>query len=117
MIAAFKFSLRWVRLLVVVCFCALLLTINVRPAAAIDSYKSNPAEGETQLNETIRKTEEVSRSKPRSMQEQQGYQEGKAGLNAVQGTADAEKMSRPENSSEATSVETKIKEGLRDFLE
>lgn len=113
MLASFKsFS----RFLVAIAFCALLLLSNALPASAIESYQSSPTEGETQLPGVIRKSEEVSRSAPRSQGELQRTQEGQAGLNAVQGTADAEKMNRPENSSGATSVETKIKEGLKDFL-
>ena len=118
MFAALKsFSRRSGKFLVAIGFCALLLISNALPAAAVESYQSSPTEGETQLPGIIRKSEDVSRSKPRSQGELQNTQEGPAGLNAVQGTADAEKMNRPENSPEATSVETKIQEGLKDFLE
>ena len=117
MISAFNFFSRRLRFLIAGCVCALLFFVNAFPAAAADSYKSSPTEGETQLNETIRKTEEVSRSNPRSIGEMQRTQQGEGGLNAVQGKADAEKMSRPENSPEATSVETKIKEGLKGILD
>lgn len=116
MFAAFKSFSRRFKFLIASGVCALLFFVNALPAAAADSYKSNPREGETQLNETIRKTEEVSRSNPRSIGEMQRDQQGEGGLNAIQGKADAEKMSRPENSPEAKSVETKIKEGLRDVL-
>ena len=117
MISALKSFSRRFKFLMAGCVCALLFFVNALPAAAVDSYNSSPTEGETQLNETIRKTEEVSRSNPRSLGELQRTQQGEGGLNAVQGKADAQKMSRPENSPEAKSVETKIKEGLKGILD
>lgn len=118
MLTSFKsFSRRSVKFLVAVCVCTLLFVAHAFPAVALDSYQSNPKEGEAQLNETIRKSEELTRKNPRSAEEMQQDQEGKGGLNAVQGKADVEKMSRPQNTPESSSVEKEVREGLQKRLQ
>lgn len=104
--------LRPVHFLFVAFTCALLLFSNAFPAAAIQSYQSNPTEGTDQLLQTQRETDEVAKSAPLGLKETQQRTSG-GGLNEVQGTADAEKMNRPENSQEAVSVEEEVSNFLK----
>ncbi|MBD2439044.1 hypothetical protein [Nostoc sp. FACHB-110] len=103
--------LRPVRFLIVAFTCALMLFTNAFPAFAIDSYQSKPTEATTQLLETQKKTDEISRSAPPGRAKVQ--EESNKGLNEVQGDADIDKMKRPGNSQSATSVEDEV----QNFLE
>ncbi|ALF53941.1 hypothetical protein ACX27_15500 [Nostoc piscinale CENA21] len=98
--------LRPVRFLIVAFTCALVLFSNAFPALAIESYKSEPTEATTQLLETQKKTDEVGRSAPPGLNKVQ--EESNKGLNEVQGDADIDKMKRPENSQDATSVRDEV---------
>ncbi|MEC4881228.1 MAG: hypothetical protein SAL70_07735 [Scytonema sp. PMC 1070.18] len=100
--------LRPVRFLMVAITCALLFFSNVVPAFAIESYQSQPEEATTQLLETQRETDKASAKPPLSAEEQIEKTKG-GGLNEIQGTADIEKMKRPENSQAATTVEDEVK--------
>ncbi|OKH14143.1 hypothetical protein NIES592_12495 [Fischerella major NIES-592] len=111
-ISLLGFIFRPVRFLFVAFTCALLLFSNAFPAAAIQSYQSNPTEATDQLLETQRQTDEVAKSAPLGLKETQQRTSG-GGLNEVQGTADAEKMNRPENSQEAVSVEEEVSNFLK----
>jgi hypothetical protein len=102
--------LRPLRFLVVAFTCALLLISNAFPAFAIESYQSNPTEATTQLLETQKKTDEIGRSAPPGLKKVQ--EESNKGLNEVQGDADIDKMKRPENSQNATTVEEEIQNVL-----
>ncbi|MBD2679161.1 MULTISPECIES: hypothetical protein [Nostoc] len=109
-IASVLSILRPVRFLVVAFTCALLLLSSAFPAFAIDSYQSKPTEGETQLLDIQRKTDEAAKKPPIGLEETQAKTQG--GLNEVQGTADFDKQKRPENSQSSTSVEESIKNVL-----
>lgn len=109
-IASVLSFLRPVRFLVVAFTCALLLLSSAFPAFAIDSYQSKPTEGETQLLDIQRKTDEAAKKPPIGLEETQEKTQG--GLNEVQGTADIDKQKRPDNSQSATSVEESIKNVL-----
>ncbi|MBF2067891.1 MAG: hypothetical protein IGS39_26265 [Calothrix sp. C42_A2020_038] len=100
--------LRNIRAVFVALTLALVILTNVAPAFAIESYQSNPREGETQLLETQRLTDEVSRYAPGNPDLEQTQERTNKGLNEVQGNADIEKMKRPENSQEAVSVEDEV---------
>ncbi|HLP88196.1 MAG TPA: hypothetical protein VK184_06335 [Nostocaceae cyanobacterium] len=99
--------LHHLRYFMVMFICAVIFCFNTLPAAAITSYQSEPTEGTTQLLETQRKTDEAAKAPPLTLREAQEKTRG--GLNEVQGTADIEKMKRPENSQTATSVEQEVK--------
>lgn len=98
--------LRPVRFLIVAFTCALMLISNAFPAFAIESYQSKPSEATTQLLETQKKTDEIGRSAPPGLNKVQ--EESNKGLNEVQGDADIDKMKRPENSQDATTVEDEV---------
>jgi hypothetical protein len=100
--------LRPVRFVIVAVTCALLFFSNAVPAFAIKSYQSQPEETTTQLLGTQKETDQISTEAPPGIEEQiEKTKEG--GLNVVQGKADIEKMKRPENSQDATSVEDEVK--------
>lgn len=101
---------RPVRLLIVASVCCLLFLVNILPAAAIGSSPSNPSEGATRLDEIYRKSEEVTKADPLSMEETQ--REANRGVNEIQGAADIHQMNRPENSGQATAVEEQVKRVL-----
>ena len=105
-IALVSSLLRPVRFLILAFTCTLLFVSNAFPAFAIDSYQSNPEKATTQLLETQRKTDEVGRSDPPGLNKVQ--EESNKGLNEVQGDADIDKMKRPSNSTNSTSVEDEV---------
>ncbi len=107
-----KSIVRPVRFLMTACVAAFLFFTNVFPAMAA---KSQPTDGEVQLTKIEERSEQVLKSNPRSLEEVQANNSEK-GLNAVQGEANKNKMSRPENSQDATSVEEQIDQGLKGFL-
>ncbi|MBW4602300.1 MAG: hypothetical protein KME29_22720 [Calothrix sp. FI2-JRJ7] len=99
----------FVRTIVIVFTCAFIFLTNAVPAFAIESYQSDVREGETQLLETQKLTDEVSRYAPGNPNTEQTQERtNNGGLNEVQGTADIDQMKRPENSTEAVSVEDEI---------
>jgi hypothetical protein len=113
-IFAFVLSvLRPVRYLIVIATCSLLLFSSVFPAFAIESYQSDLKEGETQLLETQRLTDEVSRMAPGQPDLKETQKRANKGLNEVQGDADIDKMKRPSNSQDAVSVEGEVNSFLK----
>jgi cytoskeletal protein RodZ len=108
--ANFSSLLRSVRALIFTAICAIFIFANAVPAFAIESYQSQPKEATTQLLETQRLTDEVSRSAPPSLEETQ--ERANKGINEIQGDADADKMKRPENSRTAVSVKDEVQNAL-----
>jgi hypothetical protein len=98
------------RFLFVVFASALIFLWNAFPALAISSYQSEPTEATTQLLETQRKTDEAAKKPPIGLRETQ--EKTNRGLNEVQGDADIDKMKRPENTQDATSVEQEVENFL-----
>lgn len=111
-------ALRLVRFLVAVCVCALLVLSNAFPAySASGNISPQPTssstprqQGEANLLDIEKEAQEATQTKPYSREETQS--KANPGLNEIQGTGDAEQMSRPENA-KGNSVEDKSK----DFLE
>lgn len=108
----FSFINRSLRVVITGLLCVTLLFSNALPAAAIGANKSAPTEGTDQLKGIEKETRKVGNpnAEPRSLQATQAKAE--KGLNAVQGDADKNKMYRPSNSQDATTV----KEEVKDFL-
>ncbi|HEY9828506.1 MAG TPA: hypothetical protein V6D19_23970 [Stenomitos sp.] len=93
------------------------LTTSLPSYAALgfgNSSASSPDHGPDQLIEIEKRSQDVSnRSNPLSLKDVQARTEAaQGGLNEVQGAADKENMSRPENSGNATSVIEKVEKGL-----
>ncbi|MBF2077158.1 MAG: hypothetical protein IGR76_01195 [Synechococcales cyanobacterium T60_A2020_003] len=95
------------RTVLAVVVCGVMLFSIAMPAYAIGSSKSKPYEGEAQLNEVQRRSEDVLKAEPRSMNDLKETAQG--GINEIQGAADYDKMSWPENSQDAESVPDQIK--------
>lgn len=107
---------RPIRFVVVAFTCALLLFSYASPAAAASLYSgkpSSPTQGEAQLKNLESKSlEALEAGGPYSLEKQVAETQGK-GLNAAQGDADIDKMSRPSNSQDAApSVEQTIQKNL-----
>ncbi len=106
-------ALRPMRFLVAVCISALVVFSQAFPAfsAPVNPTGSPnaPAEGESQLLDIEKEAQKAVLEKPYSLEQTQA--KANAGLNELQGTADADKMKRPENA-QASSVEDKLKNVL-----
>jgi hypothetical protein len=109
-IASVLSILRPVRFLVVAFTCALLLLSSAFPAFAIDSYQSKSTEGESQLLDIQRETDEAAKKPPAGLKEVQ--KKSNEGLNEVQGAADIDKQKNPGNSQSSTTVEENAKKFL-----
>jgi len=99
--------LRPVRFVIVAFTCALLIFSNALPAAAIGTQTSHPEDEVTQLTGIQKETDKLSAEPPPGLKETQ--ERANEGLNSVQGAANIEKMKRPENSAQATTVEDEVK--------
>jgi hypothetical protein len=98
----FNFSnlLRRVRFLVAAGVCALLVMSYTMPAY---SATSNPTQGEANLLEIEGKSQDsISGKNPSDFGLHKQVKETNPGLNEIQGTADADKMKHPENTSSNT---------------
>ena len=96
------------RLVLTAFVCGLLFISSAYPAQATPSKAT---EGEASLNKIQAKTDNVADSNPRGIEEI--TKEAQKGLNAVQGSADADEMVSPKEASNATTV----KERAANFLE
>lgn len=115
--------LRPIRTLVALCVCALILFSYALPAYSLPNpfaqdsatTTSEPTEGEDNLTQIEKESQEiVSRGQPAIPGQQESIKKTNPGLNAVQGTADAEKMKRPGNS-ESTSFEEMVGNALENL--
>lgn len=109
-----RLALRPVRFLVAICVSALLLFSNAFPAFADPvnptSSKSSPQQGEANLQSIEKEAQKAVLKDPYSQKETQN--KANQGLNEIQGAADLDQMSSPENSQDAISVEDKSKNFL-----
>jgi hypothetical protein len=96
-------------LVLTVFICGILILSTAFPAYAVTSSRT---EGEASLNRIQKKTDDVARTNPRSLEEI--TKESQKGLNAVQGGADKDKMVRPEDT-DATSVKEKAANFIEDL--
>jgi flagellar motility protein MotE (MotC chaperone) len=103
-------ALRPLRFVVILFACALMFLSSAVPAMAYGTDKSNPREGTAQLDEIQAKSERAAKEPPQSLKEVQS--EAQKGYNEIQGDADLDKMSRPENSQDATTIQEKVEEIL-----
>ena len=106
-------ALRPMRLLVAVFISAVVMLSYAFPALCAPvnpaATPSAPQEGQEQLLDVEKQAQEAVTEKPYSLEQTQG--KANKGLNEIQGTADADKMKRPENA-QADSVEDKLKNVL-----
>ena len=112
---SFRFQLpawlRPVRLVLAACVCALLVFTYVTPAySAPSAPTSNPKDGEANLLDIERKSQEAVLKDPYSLKQTQT--EANKGLNEIQGDSDMNNMKRPENTRGVESIEQKVQESL-----
>ncbi|MBF2002776.1 MAG: hypothetical protein IGS38_18880 [Synechococcales cyanobacterium M58_A2018_015] len=91
--------------------CALVLFVNATPALAIGSTQSNPAEGETRLDEIFEKSEDMLKS-DNALDADKVRQQANQGINEIQGSADVQQMNRPSNSQRATSAAEEVQQAV-----
>ncbi len=102
--------LRPLRLLLATCICALLVLSQALPASA--TRGSSPTSGEANLTKIEKEAQEAVLKDPYSLEETKN-RASQGALNEVQGTADIEKMKRPDNTRAGVeSVEQKIQKAL-----
>ena len=89
------------RMLLTICVCGFLFFASAYPAQAATSSSTD---GEVSLNEIQAKTDDVASSNPRGIEEV--AKEARKGTNAVQGSADADKMISPDEAN-ATTIKEK----------
>lgn len=103
----FNFPVRRLfRVFAAICVCVLLFVSSALPASA---ERSNPTEGEANLTQIEKKSQEAVLSKPYSLEKTQA--EANKGINEVQGDADKDKMITPETAN-ATSVKEQVENAL-----
>ena len=107
-------ALRPVRILFAICVCALLVFSQASPAFSDPVNPTGsptaPQQGEAQLRGIEKEAQEAVIDKPYSLEKTQ--KKAQEGSNEIQGAADLDKMSRPETSQDAVSVEDKSKNFL-----
>lgn len=96
-----------IRAVLTVFVCGLLFVASAYPAQAATSKTTD---GEANLNRIQNKTDDVADSNPRGINEV--TKEAQKGLNAVQGSADADKMVSPDETNATT-----VKEKAASFLD
>ncbi len=108
-----RFAFRPVRLIVTLLTTAFMLLTTTVPAFAFGTSPSKPTDGTAQLGNIERESQKVAGSKasPGSMKESEARAQG--GINEVQGDADKDKMSRPSNSQDATTIRDQIGKALK----
>ncbi|MEX0271153.1 hypothetical protein AB3R30_18610 [Leptolyngbyaceae cyanobacterium UHCC 1019] len=100
-----------IRTILIAFTCAILIFSTAFPAlAGGKTAPTSPTKGEAPLNDIIDKSEDVLQNGVPSLEQVQ--KEANKGINEVQGSADMDKMSRPDNSRKAVSIEERIKTGL-----
>jgi hypothetical protein len=93
--------------------CTLMLFTTMSSANAMPNdsrAKSDLTKGSERLDDVQKKSEEILRNPPMSLDRVQI--ESNKGLNEVQGDADVQDMSRPNNSRNVTSIEDKAEQVL-----
>ncbi|MEL6814419.1 MAG: hypothetical protein AAFP03_06345 [Cyanobacteria bacterium J06598_3] len=102
----------WLKPALVAASCALVIFTNATPALAFGNSSSKPTEGLEQLDKVQQKSENaVSTTTGEAKRVMNNAQEG---LNGVQGKADKDKMTSPQDAN-GTSIKEKIEDALEDI--
>lgn len=105
--------LRPLHFLVIVFACSFLILSSSLPASAMGSNKSKPSDGVVKLNKIEQRAEDIAQSPlSPSREEAQARSQEPGSLNEVQGAADINKMNRPSNSQDATTVKDQVERAL-----
>ncbi|MEC4803934.1 MAG: hypothetical protein SAJ12_22530 [Jaaginema sp. PMC 1079.18] len=100
-----------IRILVLGFCCALLFLGSATPAWAA---ASSPTKGTEQLNQVQQETDKSAQDAPSSIEEVQA--KTKEGLNAVQGSADRDKMKGPESTTPTDTMADSFKKGIERMM-
>lgn len=100
---------RPVRVLLAAFVCALVLFSQAMPAYS-SPKSSSPTSGEANLLKIEKEAQEAVLEDPYSLDKTQ--KKANEGLNEIQGSADLDKMKRPENSQGTQSIEQKVQKAL-----
>ena len=103
---------RFIRAFVASAVCALMLLGIAAPAMAFGSTPSDRSKGVVEMNEMKETSKDAVRKEPRSAKEVQA--KAKQGTNAVQGSANLEKMNTTSNSQRAKTIEAQAAGVLED---
>lgn len=101
-----------IRILVLGVCCVMLFWGSAVPALAAQSPVDKGAE---QLNKVQQETDKSAQEMPSSIEEVQ--EKTKEGLNAVQGSADREKMKGPESTTETDTMADTFKKGVERMMQ
>jgi hypothetical protein len=115
-----RFNFRPMRALMIAFVSAFLFLTTTIPAFAAVGFgtsSSKPSDGPAQLGKIEARSQDIAESKvaPGSMEESEARAKG--GINEVQGDADKDKMSRPSNSQDATTVTDQIGKALKKVVD
>lgn len=105
-----QFRNRIAKAALAVAACALLVLSAASPAMAFGSSSSSPSKGVAEMNELKETSKQAVEAEPRSTKEIQN--KAQKGPNAVQGSANLDKMNTTANSQEATTVSEQVEEIL-----
>jgi hypothetical protein len=106
---------RSLRAVVIVFFCTLMVFSNAHPAVAFGTPGSDLTEGSAHLDKIQKNSERALKTEQdRSMKDYADTAE--EGANEVQGGADINQMSRPDNSAGATTIQERVEEVLENVV-
>jgi hypothetical protein len=111
-----QLSLRPIRVLMaafVSAFLFLSATVPAFAAAGFGSTTSKPTDGTAQLGQIEARSQDIAESKVAPGSIEESAERAKGGINEVQGAADKDKMSRPSNSQNATTVVEQVSKALK----
>lgn len=103
--------IRFVRGLFIALVCAVVLFTNSNPALAIGSGPTRTTEGETQLNDILKESQDAIRPE-NALDSDKIIERANNGLNEVQQNADADQYNSPEGSRGATSAAEQVQRAL-----
>ncbi|PZO36817.1 MAG: hypothetical protein DCF17_16810 [Shackletoniella antarctica] len=107
----FAAAMTWLRTVAIAFACALVLLTSTPAALANSSTPSRPDQGTAQLDDVYNEAEK-SVQPENALKGDKVRDRANKGLNEVQKNADAQQMSRPDNSKQATSPIDQIKDAL-----
>ncbi|MEL6401594.1 MAG: hypothetical protein AAFR26_21340 [Cyanobacteria bacterium J06626_4] len=107
------FRTQFVKAFMAVAMCAFILLETASPAMAFGNSSSDRSQGLVEMNEMKEISKAAFRNEPRSTEEVQNN--AKQGSNAVQGSANLEKMNVPANSQQTRTVAEQAEDVLENI--
>ena len=104
------FYKRFMKAIIAIAVCAVMVLGTAYPAMAFGGSSSNSSKGSVEMNDLKETSKEAVRKEPRSAQAVQA--KAKEGPNSVQGSANSEKMKNTGNSDNATTIKAQVEDVL-----